>query len=246
MKGLLFFVLSLAMSVTVTNVIAAPIPWLDLVDEASQTYEDPYRDLTQKQLKDLIAVFQLRQRFERAKEEDRDAIQSRLSKREAELKDAGIDIDWLIAQRWTVAERRRKAATIGNQSLDGTQITIAGYTIPAPADEDGVQYVYLVPERGMCSHMPPPNPNQMIRIRSVDTQLPQLIYTPVKVTGQLAISPSAEKIHIVDGLQEMKATFALDLKSVEVFGNADVVNLPNHGSNPFLKRRPDAKQAQPE
>lgn len=238
MKCFIYTFIALFMSATAANTAPAPVPWLDLVDKESQAYEDPYRDLEPGQLNELITVVRLRQRLENATDANRDMLASRLSRHEAELAQAGIDIDWLISQRWAVAERRRKAATAGNGALDGQQITIAGYTIPAPASSDGTQYVYLVPERGMCSHMPPPNPNQMIRIRSAEEQLPQLIYTPVRVTGQLAIDPSSERIYIVDGPQEMRATFALDLKSVEVFGNAAVVNLPNHGSNPFQKRRP--------
>ena len=144
MKRLMFLVLALAMSVTVANATTAPIPWLDLIDKAYQTYEDPYRDLKPEQLQALITIFQLRQRMDRVTEEDRAYIESRLSKRETELTDAGVDIDWMISQRWVVAERRRKAATTGNTELDGEQITIAGYTIPAPADEDGAQYVYHI------------------------------------------------------------------------------------------------------
>ena len=224
---------------------ATVLDWEALIDQSVQGFEDPYRDLTFEQVDAVRTVAQARAGLavDDLSAEQRATLEERLSDAQALLAADGLDADWLISQRWVVAERRKKASTSGNQALDGKQITIAGYTIPAPT-EDGVHYVYLVPEFGMCSHMPAPNPNQMIRIRSTKEQLPKRNYMPVNVTGQLKIAPTAEKIFLVDGLRQMSATFALDLDAIEVFGSPAMASTPNHATNRLWKRRLKPKKSE--
>ncbi|MEM7461481.1 MAG: DUF3299 domain-containing protein [Pseudomonadota bacterium] len=173
--------------------------------------------MAEDQLENLRLVVKYRERLETdtTKRKVKEDLRLRLSETEARLEEAGIDTDWYIDQRWIVAERRKKAATAGNTNLDGKEISVAGYIIPGPATDDGAQISYLVPERGMCSHTPPPNPNQMIQIRSSAGEIPAKIYTPVKINGTLKIEPTAKSMFLVDGLKVMEATFTLDLDTVE-------------------------------
>ena len=99
--------------------------------------------------------------------------------------------------------------------LDGQTVTLAGFAIPAPPDADGRAVAYLVPERGMCSHMPPPPPNQMIRVRLSDGWAPTFNHEPVRLTGRLVIDPSERQMVVVDGLMPMRATFRLDVMDAE-------------------------------
>lgn len=192
------------------------IDWADLIDQAAQEYEDPYRDLTYDQLDDLRTFVRLRARLESGELSDtaRPNVEARVAEAEGNLTESGIDIDWLLEQRWVVAERRKAAATAGNPEVDGQVVSIAGFAIPAPADPDGTPVAYLVPERGMCSHVPPPPPNQMVRVRLTPDWQPSVLHEPVLLTGQLTITPTETEFYIVDGLVPMKATFELDATGV--------------------------------
>ena len=186
------------------------LDWDALPDKDTQVFDDPYRDLEPAQLVKLISVAQLRQLAEKGESIDKE----KLARETDALVADGIDIDAILAQRWEVAEKRKLAATSGNSEVDGRDVQISGFVIPAPADPDGSVTAYLVPERGMCSHMPPPQPNQMLKLKLPKTWQPQSLYEPVVVSGRLAIAPNTRTIRVVDGLVPMHATFRLDVSDV--------------------------------
>ncbi|MEM6622674.1 MAG: DUF3299 domain-containing protein [Pseudomonadota bacterium] len=196
---------------------AQDIAWPALVDQTTQDYEDPYRDLDSAQIRAVVEIARIRSQLKNValSAEQRRLLSDDLRGLEMRAQSVGIDVDHLISQRWEVAERRRLAATAGNTEIDGLDIRIAGFIIPAPPAADGRPVAYLVPERGMCSHMPPPPPNQMIRVRMSDDWSPTFIYQPVRFTGRIALRPSAERIMVVDGLVTMNATFELDATAAE-------------------------------
>lgn len=216
-----------------------PVDWGDLVDQAAQAYEDPYRDLTYDQIENLREIVVETSRIE---EGDLTAEESALSEirigeaRERFAEDE-IDADWLVSQRWIVAERREKATIAANPSLDGRTVSLAGFAIPAPPDEDGTRIVYLVPERGMCSHMPPPSPNQMIRARISSDWSPTMIHEPVRLSGTLTVQDTNHIFRIVDGEMPMRASFVLDVSAVETFQDlrADTPEA-NEWTNSMLER----------
>lgn len=187
------------------------IDWSNLVDEELQRFDDPYRDLERDQLISLVRVAGLRERAEGGESID----EAELAMETRTLADAGIDVDYLIEQRWTVAESRKQAATQGNESLDGRVVSLSGFIIPAPPDSDGTPTAYLVPERGMCSHMPPPPPNQMVQVQWQDEWRPRFIYEPVRMTGRLVIDPNERSIVVVDGFVSMRATYTMDVVEIE-------------------------------
>ena len=114
-----------------------------------------------------------------------------------------------------VAERRQKAATAGNPEIDGQIVAIAGFAIPGPPDDDGTRIVYLVPERGMCSHMPPPPANQMLRVRLMNDWVPRMMHEPVRLTGRITIDPSEQVMRVIDGMVPMIATFKMEANQAE-------------------------------
>jgi len=201
---------------------SVPLNWSDLRDPSVQQFEDPYRDLSPEQFDDLLFAVRLRGRLQqdRGTAEERQKWQELLAETEDALAADGIDVDWLLDQREAVTERRRRAATQGNPALDGQTVTISGFAIPAPPDADGRAVAYLVPERGMCSHMPPPPPNQMIRVRLTDDWAPTFNHEPVRLTGRLVIDPSDQQMVVVDGLMPMRATFRLDATRAEPLAHA--------------------------
>jgi hypothetical protein len=203
------------------------LDWSQLVDRSVQDYDDPYRDLSQDQLINVVTVAKLREMAEQGEPVDGD----RLARKTAALAADGVDIDRLIAQRWIVAERRERAATSGNEEVDGREVRLSGFVIPAPPDDDGRATAYLVPERGMCSHMPPPSPNQMVRLRLPDNWRPRAIYEPAQVSGLLSIEPNSRTVPVVDGPVPMRATFSMDVSDVETLGVARIDEASQPGSS---------------
>ena len=198
----------------------AKIDWSDLVDDTAQSFEDPYRDLGYEQLATLrkYAIAQERLASAAVTETERPELESRLAEAKASLEADRIDPDWLISQRWIVAERRKKAITAANPALDSTEVVLAGYVIPAPPEEDGTRVAYLVPKRGMCSHTPPPPPNQMVRLLLDDDWSPTMMHEPVVATGRLSIDPTTRQLIIVDGFMSLEAAFSMDVSKTRTFG----------------------------
>ena len=67
----------------------------------------------------------------------------------------------------------------------------------------------------MCSHMPPPNANQMVRVRLTDEWQPKIANEPVRLTGRISIAPTQEVFRVVDGTVQMSATFIMDVERAE-------------------------------
>ncbi|MXU66061.1 DUF3299 domain-containing protein [Oceanomicrobium pacificus] len=215
-----------------------PIDWPDLIDQSVQSYEDPFLDLDYEQVDDLRRVVTLQAELDGGKPSPETGTQ--LEKVKAELSAQGIDADWLISQRGIVAERRELASAAGNVALDGETITLGGFAIPAPPDEDGSAMAYLVPERGMCSHVPPPPPNQMVRLRLSDGWAPARIHEPIVLTGRINIDPSDRQMMVVDGFISMNATFSMDVHEVQTFGQSDKAEAP--ATNDWAKSLADGFQ----
>ena len=204
-----------------TPATAELIAWEELIDQDAQVYEDPYLGIEYDQLEDLrtVAMETARLDADGLSEDERAASTLKLEQARSELADAGIDADWLISQRWVVAERRERAATSANPDVDGKTVTLAGFAIPAPPEDDGTIVVYIVPERGMCSHMPPPNANQMVRVRLGMEWTPEMMHQPVRLTGKLSIAPSEHVFTIVDGPVRMQASLKMDAHDVQTLGS---------------------------
>ncbi|MEM1129653.1 MAG: DUF3299 domain-containing protein [Pseudomonadota bacterium] len=225
----------------VMAVMLAPIPgaareggllnWDTLVDAEAQVFDDPYAALAPAQINDLVTIVRLRDRLASGEvnADARPRIEARLSDIEASFAAAGIDVDWLIDQRWVVAERRQVAALAGNPALDGQAVEIAGFLIPAPPDDDGTPMAYLVPERGMCSHMPPPPPNQLLRIRLAETHDIPLLYTPAIVRGTIRLQETNREVFVVDGPVPMWSAWTLQASQLENLGPGAREWTPLHG-----------------
>ena len=143
-------------------------------------------------------------------EAERDMSDARLI-----LEADGVDVDGLLAQRWIIADKREAAAVSANPALDGQEVTLAGFAIAAPPDPDGTNVIYLVSMPGLCSHLPPPPPNQLVRVRIQGDWMPDRLHAPVQLTGRLDISWSERMMHVVDGLVPMRASYAMEAVAVD-------------------------------
>ena len=111
MKRFFYTIVVVSLSLIGAPTSAELIAWEKLIDQQAQIYEDPYLDLDYDQLDDLRTVAMETARIESGQlsEERLAASTAKLEQASARLADAGIDADWLIDQRWVVAERREKS-----------------------------------------------------------------------------------------------------------------------------------------
>ncbi|OJJ13162.1 hypothetical protein BKI51_03685 [Alphaproteobacteria bacterium AO1-B] len=194
--------------------------WSQLIDQNARTFEDPFKALTVSQLSDVATVARLRQRLNREEltEDEKTLILSRLELKETSLSKAGIDFDWLISQRWIVADKRKKAAWSVNGYLDGQTIIIKGYFLLAGSLSEKKLLTYLVPEIGMCAHVPPPAPNNLVRLAlPEEMELPEKLFTPVEIVGTLRSAPDSITARVVDGPVKMASAWELSVDSMNVF-----------------------------
>lgn len=200
------------------------IGFADLPDPAALTFEDPFRDMGFELLEELRTVVRLEQRLagEDVDAETRPRLENRLAEARAVLRAKGHDIEALVAQRWVVAKNRKQAMIATNPELSGTEVTIVGFLIPAGTGEIGKRMGYLVPEVGMCSHIPAPPPNQLVRVQLAAPTPVNSPYAAVRVTGRLYPRPSDEAIHILDGKVRMVSMW--QLKATETVAAGDSSN----------------------
>ena len=210
------------------HVEALEISWDDLPNPAAQHYEDPFSNLNYAQLSALSLIAQLRTQLKSPdlQKEERTTLTKKLENASKQAKESAVDPDKLLSQRQNVSNRRQRARTEGNPALDGKTAVLSGYVIPAPPDKEGRITAYLVPERGMCSHVPPPPPNKLVRLVFSEAWYPQYIYEPIQVKGRLAIEPAQRLLRVVDGLVNMQSTFVFQVSSVKTkpakVGSGDV------------------------
>ncbi|WP_209599452.1 DUF3299 domain-containing protein [Ruegeria sp. HKCCSP351] len=213
----------IAVFLTATGAFAeqVAISFRELPDPVALQFDDPFRDMGFEMMGELRTFVRLEQRLANGEvpEEARPRLEARLETARGALRLAGHDIEGLLAQRWVVAKARKRAFFSTNPNLHQATVTITGFLIPAGTNEDGFTVGYLVPEVGMCSHMPPPPPNQLIRVTFDAGSPARSLYTPVTVTGLLAPQESNETIFVLDGEARMASMWNLEATQVTLAVN---------------------------
>jgi len=78
------------------------------------------------------------------------------------------------------------------KDLDGTKVKITGFMVPLEVDWDQIETVsefVLVPSPGMCIHVPPPPPNQMVLVKLDNPVKVRNMYEPIGISGIISIKP---------------------------------------------------------
>jgi hypothetical protein len=213
-QGLLFFSLS---------AVAQPsmqVHWAMLVDPDAQQFEDPYRDLTQSQFESLMALARLQAALSgQPADDERTVLEERASELSRGLQAEGLDPEWILSQRELVAERRKRAALSTNPKFDGESVELTGYLLVAPDMEDGETVAYLLPDRGVCMHLPPPVPNQLIRL-DID-KLPEPLGPCINaaVRGRLTANETEAMVPIFDDTVPLWSSWTLDVSESITSGN---------------------------
>jgi len=219
MTHLAYLAATAALAIAVAPVIAGeatPVEWSQLPDPPAQEYEDPYRNLAPEQMTDLMSLVRLREQLgaDAMSVEERTQLEARITELEAALQAGGIDVEWLLSQRWAVADRRRHAAVATNAALDGQSVQIAGFLILAPPTDRGEASAYLLPDRGVCNHLPPPLPNQLIRLLMKEAPETGGSCVPAVIRGTLRAEESRHEVIVIDHELPMWSAWTLEADDV--------------------------------
>jgi hypothetical protein len=207
-------------AVSATAAESITIDWSHLPDPAAQQFEDPYRNLTQSQFESLMALARLQIALGgELAEDERTDLKERASALSQNLQAQGLDPEWILGEREAVAERRQRAALSTNPKLEGKSIELTGYLLVASNMEDGETVAYMLPDRGVCMHLPPPAPNQLIKL--VVDELPEPLGPCIAavVRGRLSANESMVRVPVFDDTVPLWSSWTLDVSESITSGN---------------------------
>ena len=209
----------LLLSHSVQAQLSMPVDWSMLADPEAQQFEDPYRDLTQSQFESLMALARLQIALSgELAEGERTDSQERASELSQNLHGEGLDPEWILAQRELVAERRQRAALSTNPKLDGESVELTGYLLVASDMEDGETVAYLLPNRGVCMHLPPPVPNRLVRLDIDKFPDPLGPCIPAAVRGRLSANESTATVPVFDDTAHLWSSWRMDVSEAITSG----------------------------
>jgi hypothetical protein len=133
------------------------------------------------------------------------------------LKEAGVDVDGLLAKRTEVAEQARIRAQSPEPSLNGQVIRLPGYLLPLEFSGKEITEFLLVPWVGACIHTPPPPPNQIIHVKS-DKPIGNItLFAPIWVTGRMTTGAVKKSLYLVDGASDISIAYTMQATVVEPY-----------------------------
>ena len=188
------------------------LKWADLVPQ-SAAMENPFVKLTRDQLTWISDVAAVR---DRQAQGDTTLIPSQIETANTlteKLKNAGVDVDGLLAQRKEIAERGRAV----DPGLNGATVRIPGYLLPLEFAGKKVTEFLLVPWVGACIHTPPPPPNQIVHVRPLQPVEMEGMFTPVWVTGQMATGEVTRSLTMIDGSSDIHIGYSISATDVAAY-----------------------------
>ncbi|MDW6023690.1 DUF3299 domain-containing protein [Mesorhizobium sp. BAC0120] len=102
-----------------------------------------------------------------------------------------------------------------SSDLKGKTIQIAGYALPSDREGDLVYQFLLLPWAGLCSHMPPPPPNQAVLINLKTPYKLSEAYETVSVTGTLMPELEKTQLFILDGVSVIESGYRIAGAQIE-------------------------------
>ncbi len=122
----------------------------------------------------------------------------------------GASVAALLARRDAIMAQRRTAAEGTVAALDGQAVLLPGFLLPIALEDGHATAFVFVAMPGACSHMSQPPPNQVVRVRPARPSTLVEAYEPALVAGTLRLRESATRVHVVDGVVEVRSGYAID------------------------------------
>lgn len=191
------------------------IQWNDLKKKVE--FEDPFTALTKDQLHDLSLYANMAAR--RSKDPAAVTANMELEVKQAEvaLRQAGIDIEFLLNKRTEIMNLRKQAAYAVVPDLDGEQITMPGYALPLEYTGKKITEFLLVPWVGACIHTPPPPPNQIVHV-TLDEGFESVgQFTPVWISGEMKVVSLQKNLYLKDGSGDIDVGYQLTATEVKPY-----------------------------
>jgi uncharacterized protein len=123
----------------------------------------------------------------------------------SELRPADQDAD-MVMMPSAPAPILAKGETL-SKTLEGKRIELTGYALPVDREGDLVYEFLLLPMSGLCSHMPPPPPNQAVHVFPAKPYKLAEIYEAVTVSGTLRPELEKTQLIILDGVSIIESGY---------------------------------------
>jgi hypothetical protein len=215
-KTTIVLLLASALIAPAAAVQTRELGWGDLIKKIE--FEDPFETLTTDQLEDLGMVARVRQLQAAGRQVSEGTIKE-MEEATLRLEKAVVDIDGLLARRLEIRELRRQRANAVVPELNGQQVRMPGYALPLEFKDQKITEFLLVPWVGACIHTPPPPPNQIIYVKLEKGIENAGRFTPVWVTGEMAVKAATKNLFLVDGSTGIDMGYALNADSVKPYEN---------------------------
>ena len=115
-------------------------------------------------------------------------------------------------------QKVEKAGLLINDEVLGKKIQIDGFMVPLEFDyAEGltVEEFVLVPDAGMCIHVPPPPPNQMIFVKLKKPEKVRFMYQPILIEGVLKKTPPVKEVY--NSIYEVSAESIRDIDMEDLY-----------------------------
>ena len=99
----------------------------------------------------------------------------------------------------------------------GKLVRIPSYLLPLEFSGTKVTEFLLVPWVGACIHTPPPEPNQIVYVKTDKAFEMRRMFDAVWVTGRIAATGSKKSVQIVDGSADIDVGYSLRAGLVEPY-----------------------------
>jgi hypothetical protein len=214
----LYFVLALILAIPSTHAAEVPraLDWENLTPKI-EPLPDPFPELTPDEKLKLHAIIGIRRQTELGATSKVSPTYELSVELEHKLKQAGHDVDRLLAKAKELEKQARVYDETVVEGLNGQLIRIPGYALPLEFVESGVKEFLLVPYLGACIHVPPPPPNQMVFVRLDSTYVIDDIYAPVVVTGRIRTNGTTKSLAYVDGQADISTGYMLNATKIEPY-----------------------------
>lgn len=184
------------------------LKWEDLIPKEHRI-ADPLAHLPRETIDDIEWIIYLRQNLSDNISADEQDYYDEMLEAVPKLKENGIDIDKIIAQR------KKKESSI-NTRLNGKYVSLPGYLLPLEVDGNRISEFLLVPFVGACIHVPPPPPNQIVHGTiqgGVEYNMDDL-FKPILITGTLSAKSISKELFLGDGSDNIDIGYVMQVDNI--------------------------------
>jgi ABC-type nickel/cobalt efflux system permease component RcnA len=181
--------------------------WASLAPSV-EPYDNPFAEMPYEQIEALRIIARADMAAEAGQLDAATAEAAADARRLVE--EAGLNVEYLFAQRELIMQRREEAALgVTTTHLDQT-VVMDGYALPLRAEEGRVVEFLLVPWVGACIHTPPPSANQIVHVDYPEGFEAFSQFTPIRLEGRLRHRPAEHELFRVDGSRLIATSYAME------------------------------------